>query len=552
MRRGQSRLAPPVVLLLALLAGLLAGCHAPPPNGPTDTYFLNFPTPKELDRCDGAIVFFVDGVNSFIFQEMLQAGELPAIQHYFVDRGLYAPHALSNIPSITLPNETAVVTGLYPGHHGITANRWFDRQELFWRDYESIAEKNYLNKDFSAPTIFQMSPDRTTLSIFYEAHRGATRFREQRASGGPVFLFHWYEFMDRITLSHFRTFIEMACKDRKVPAVTFVYLLAPDFRAYAGGTSSPKYREALRHTDRQVGRVLGDLERAGLLDGLHIVMTSDHGFDDVHWHFMIEPYLRDVVGLDLAREHLHELVPSALRQAIYNSHAAMSFGGGDQYEAICLRRPVRQNGKVVGFAPWADRPTAEDLAAYPTKNGLVDLPKTLVAQRAVIAVTHAAGPGRVRVVMKNGTVEFCRRDDGCIVYQAAPGSDPLCWSGKVPDEMLAGRPATAREWLAATIDTDFPGLPGEILAYFEACRAGDIAVFSGPGYDFDNHNCGGHGGIDKFDMTVPLLIAGPGVPHCQIRVAQSVDLLPTLLTLTGRCVPPGLDGQSLVEPVGHR
>jgi arylsulfatase A-like enzyme len=50
-------------------------------------------------------------------------------------------------------------------------------------------------------------------------------------------------------------------------------------------------------------------------------------------------------------------------------------------------------------------------------------------------------------------------------------------------------------------------------------------------------------------MHVPMVIAGPGVPSGKrIPAARTVDLVPTILTLLGKPVPDGLDGQPLVQP----
>ncbi|MFW6240933.1 MAG: thiamine pyrophosphate-dependent enzyme [Thermodesulfobacteriota bacterium] len=112
----------------------------PEPHKPQGTFNLDFSLPSGSET-SGAIVFLVDGVNTEVFNEMLENGELPAIRYYFIDRGLYCPRTMVNTPSVTLANETSVVTGVFPGHHNITGINWFDRNRLIWRDYETIAQK---------------------------------------------------------------------------------------------------------------------------------------------------------------------------------------------------------------------------------------------------------------------------------------------------------------------------------------------------------------------------------------------------------------------------
>ena len=555
-RTGRDAPAARVVAARAALAALLSaatlsGCGVPAADGPGDTYGLDF----SLDRgaeTRGAIVFVVDGVNAAVFGRMLSAGELPAIRKYFAQRGLYAPRAAAGAPSVTLANLTSIVTGLMPGHHGVAGVNWFDRNRLVWRNYETIAQKNTMDGDYTAANIYERFPARTTFSVFLQPHRGATKFIENWTSAGPPFFFRWYEFVDRLTLSRFDIVMDTARKRREFPAVTFVYLLAPDFRAYENGVDSEQYRLALKHTDRQIGRVLGDVARAGLLDKIHIAFVSDHGMGQVTRHFPIRAHLRRAAGLDIAPGRLWEKTPFEKRLGHYREYNTVLYGSGDRYWAVCLRKPLRdESGSPTGFAPWPVRPSPADLHNYPgaapPQGPTTDIPKMLAEIEAVDAAAWSVGPNRVRVRRAGGEVEF-RQDGGAgspISCRVVAGSDPLGWSGKVPADALNGAPMTPREWLAATIETDYPDLPAQIVAYFRCRRAGDIAVFAAPGWDFGNSNRAGHGGLRPADVLTPMLLAGPGVPHGTVPAARTVDLAPTLLKLLGKPVPPGLDGQPL-------
>jgi len=533
----------------------LYGC-AMMPGGPDESAGLDFALPPG-SRVDGALIFVVDGVSAEIFERMLSDGELPAIEKHFARRGLYAPRAVANVPSVTLANLTSLATGRLPGHHGITGINWFDRNRLIWRNYETIAQKNTLDGDYTAETIFERFPGRTTFSVFFQPHRGATKFVENWTSAGPIFFFGWYEWVDRLTLYRLHIVADVARKRARWPAVTVCYLLAPDFRAYDHGVDSDQYRAALRHTDFQIGRVLGDLKRAGLLEKLIVALVSDHGHAPVTKHFPLDKFLRDVIGLEIACGRLWEDTPFEKRLDYYRKFPGVTYGSGDRYWAICLRRPIRgDSGKVVGFEPWPVRPTAGDLAAWPARGrsakGRFDLLTMLANQKAVDLLAWSAGREKVRVRRGYGEVEFRQPGGrgGRISYHPITGDDPLGLEGKAPRDLLGGKPASGRQWLAATHATDYPDLPAQILAYFRAPRAGDIAVFAAPGWDFRGANRSGHGGLAPGDMFVPLLLAGPGIPHKRITFARTVDLVPTVLSLLGGPVTAELDGRSLLETAG--
>jgi arylsulfatase A-like enzyme len=503
----------------------------------------------------------VDGVNGEVFQQMLRAAQLPAIQKYFVDRGLYVPRAVANIPSVTLANLTSLVTGLLPGHHGVTGNMWFDRQRYIYRDYNTLAQKNTLDGDYDQPTIFELArraadgenPGPITVSIFLQPHRGTTKFFENALSAVGPFVFGWYDWVDRITLFRMGEMMSLARKAGRFPLVTYLYLLNPDYQGYTHGQSSPQYRQALIHTDRQIGRVLGDLARAGVLDKIVIALTSDHSMGDVKHHFDIEKFLASQAGLKLARGKLWENASQKQRLRYYDKFNAVVYRCGDRYAALCLRRPlVVAPGQTQTYAPWPGRPGPDDLQP---------VVKKLVAQEAIDAVAWATGTNRCRVSTTRGTVEFAQPTGpgGDIAYSLTGGTDPLGWEGKVSAGLLGGQWASPRVWLEATNKTDYPDLPTQILAYFRAPRRGDVVAFASPGWDFLSANRAGHGGIRAYDdMHVPLLLAGPGVPHETVPTARTVDLVPTLLQLLkidnpdhranpAEKSPKKLDGQSLIK-----
>ncbi len=545
------------VFLLNVIAiiscSLLPGCGVPGPDGPADSFGLDF-TPADDMEVRGAVIFIVDGVNGTLFQQMLEAGELPAMKKYFMDRGLYSPRTVANIPSVTLANLTSIATGRFPGHHGVTGVTWFDRHEFIYRDYAMLSQKNTLGGDYSCPNIYELANNPGhdfMVSIFFQPHRGTTKFFENALSGVAPYVFGWYLFLDRLTLFRFGEMMDLARKNGRFPLVTCAYLLSPDFQAYAHGMSSPQYREALLHTDRQIGRVLGDMASAGVLDKIVIALISDHSMGDVGTHFEIGKFLRNKAGLNLAREIHWEESSASYREEYYNEFPAVLYRCGDRYAALCLREPITDSeGKVTGYKPWSVRPRPEHLQ---------ELIQKLSAQQAVDVVAWSTGENRCRVRTRRGVVEFSQPSGpgGDILYTLVSnssdllGTDPLGWTGQVPSDLLNGKPASPRCWLDVTNATTYPDLPAQILAYFRAPRAGDIALFASPGYDFFTKNRAGHGGVRGYeDLHVPLLIAGPGVPHKRISAARTADLVPTILQLLGKDKskkhPHNFDGQSLI------
>ncbi|NLW87902.1 MAG: hypothetical protein GXY38_13630, partial [Planctomycetes bacterium] len=471
-----------------LAASFAAGCGVPAAQGPADSYGLDFSLPPQVrQEARGVILFFVDGLNAEIFSEMLDNGELPAIKKYFVDRGAFAPRATASLPSSTLANQTSVVTGLMPARHDIIGTEWFDRDSLVFRNYNSIAQKNTVDGDHNSPTIYEQLDGKTTWALFFQSHRGASEFVENRMSGGVSYFFGWYEFVDRITLYRLKMAAHVARLRNEWPAFISIYMLGPDFRAYTKGIDHPLYREAIRHSDYQIGRVLGDMERAGLLDQLHIVLLSDHGMHRAPHHFMVEDYLEKGLGIGLARKKLWETTSFVKRAEYYQKFNAAVMVCGDGFASIYLRRPVRRNGIAVGFENWLSHSTIEDMQNYPAGEHLertVDLPTQLLGHPAVDSLAYRCEDGAVRVRRCDGEAEFKVHEGGLISYRLVSGNDPFGWNGHVPAEALLGPPMSGREWLAATSDTEYPDLPQQITTLFKRHRLGDLVLFAADGYDF--------------------------------------------------------------------
>jgi hypothetical protein len=550
------------VIFLGLCLAV-SGCGVPPSDGPRDSFGLDFHLPQG-SRTDGAIIFVVDGLNAGIFNDLLDHGQLPAISKYFVDRGLYAPRSVTSHPCITMDILPSIVTGRFPGHGSILAPKWFDRNALIFRHYETLAHKNLLDLEYQVPTLYEQFPDRLTFSIFLQPHRGATKFYENRLSAGPAMLFENYDLVDRISLYRLKDVMDLAREYRQMPAITTIYMLSVNFHAYKYGVRTPQYRQAIIETDRQIGRVLGDIERAGLLDKLHIALVSDHGHEDTPRHAALEGFIRDTLKIptaDTIPTDINESFESRLRR--YRQVVAVTYGGGDRYWTLHLRKPIRRNGKVMGYESWLTAPGPEDLTNYPAGNGLpVDLPRELARREGVDAVAYRSGPDSIRLVRACGEVEFTRihsdgrsnpasgpaRDEEMISCRIVAGQDPLGWKGKVSGKALSGSPLDQRDWLRQTWNTDFPDLPEGLLSYFDGRLAADIVVFPAPGWDVDGWRKAGHGGIRDFEMQAPMMLAGPGVPHGRLGAVRMVDLAPTLMELMGKpAAARSMDGRSLLH-----
>jgi arylsulfatase A-like enzyme len=95
------------------------------------------------------------------------------------------------------------------------------------------------------------------------------------------------------------------------PAVVINWLTEPDHSQHDVGVGSPSAREALRHDDREIARVLATLDELGLATSTDVLVASDHGFST------------NTAGVDVAGE----LVGAGLKASCDAGDAVLASSG---------------------------------------------------------------------------------------------------------------------------------------------------------------------------------------------------------------------------------
>lgn len=218
----------------------------------------------------------------------LPAVELPAAQRVCVllidglgDRQLAAsqPHApvltgmtrqvlQAGCPSTTATSMGSLGSGLPPGRHGLTGYVVLDpdRGELFneltWHDdIDPIAWQPY-------PPVFAQLAEAGVESLAIGnpefADSGLTRAAHRGAAFAGVRRLH-----RRVDTA------VAALSDPKGPSLVYLYWGEVDAAGHRRGWQSPQWRRALRHADREIGRLAAKLPAGTLL-----LVTADHGMVD--------------------------------------------------------------------------------------------------------------------------------------------------------------------------------------------------------------------------------------------------------------------------------
>jgi len=251
---------------------------------------------------DHVLVFLLDGCNAAALWEAVAEGEAPAIGA-LADRGTaYGHGVLASLPTATLANHTAALTGRHPGHSGVLHHTWYDRGGDVTPDLLGIPAMFGACRHLAPgaetvhEAIHRARPDAFTACIFEFCDRGAdvstfaTMDRGARvewpseadtaaASSAELLADGETAFMSRVdTASEAQAialFDPRAAHD--VPAFCWVTLNVTDVAGHRAGPHSALARAAVRDSDRRVGRVLEAVEARGALDRTAVVVLADHG-----------------------------------------------------------------------------------------------------------------------------------------------------------------------------------------------------------------------------------------------------------------------------------
>jgi predicted AlkP superfamily pyrophosphatase or phosphodiesterase len=192
-----------------------------------------------------------------------------------IERGVQARNLIPSFPSKTFPNHYSIVTGLYPGHHGIVANNIFDpptgrafatanREEVrdpmwwggtpVWTLVERAGRK-------SAPLFWPGSeaPHAGAMPAYVQP------FDENRPANARI---------DQIL-----SWLDQPAPRR--PTFLTLYFEDADSAGHANGPDSPEVRDAIARDDAYIGRLVEGLTRRGLTDRVNLVVVSDHGMTAV-------------------------------------------------------------------------------------------------------------------------------------------------------------------------------------------------------------------------------------------------------------------------------
>jgi predicted AlkP superfamily pyrophosphatase or phosphodiesterase len=211
-------------------------------------------------------------------------------------QGASAPTGmLPSYPSVTFPNHLTIVTGLYPEHHGIVANSFYDpvrKGRYADSDRKAVSDGSW----YSGVPLWSLAEShgmRTACLAWPGAEAEIAGYR-------PT----WYAPFDAGTGAGSKAGqarLEEAVVLLRLPAATRPHFIAiyypePDHVGHQFGPDAPETRAAVLNIDALIGKLRRALAATGL--PVDLVVVSDHGMAKSEGGWVTLDQLADLTGFE--------------------------------------------------------------------------------------------------------------------------------------------------------------------------------------------------------------------------------------------------------------
>lgn len=190
-------------------------------------------------------------------------------------KGVWAPEGmLPSYPSLTFPNHFTLVTGLYPEHHGLVANSFYDparNARYAMSDARAVTDGSW----YSGTPLWSLAEGQGMHAAILLWPGSEAEIAGYRPT--------WYAHFDSKTqdspeaqqarIDDVVALLKEAPEDR--PHFIAIYYSEPDHEGHEFGPDAPETRKAVLKMDAEIGKLKAALNKTHL--PVDLVVVSDHG-----------------------------------------------------------------------------------------------------------------------------------------------------------------------------------------------------------------------------------------------------------------------------------
>jgi alkaline phosphatase D len=187
-------------------------------------------------------------------------------------RGASAPNGMLPVfPSLTFPNHYTIVTGLYPDHHGIVANSFYDparKEKYSVSDPKTTVDRSW----YGGTPLWQLAEMQGMRSASFFWPGSEAEIQGKRPS---YYLAFDDKFPDEKRVEQVLAWLRLAPAQR--PHFITLYYSNVDHAGHAFGPDAPETGDAVRHVDDMIGKLTDGI--ATLRLAVDLIVVSDHGME---------------------------------------------------------------------------------------------------------------------------------------------------------------------------------------------------------------------------------------------------------------------------------
>jgi phosphonoacetate hydrolase len=262
----------------------------------------------EVGGADHVVAFLLDGTNPNVLYRLVEEGVAPNVARLLSMGTAYRHGAIASLPTVTLANHTATLTGCHPGHHGVLHNAWIDRvtgaqvvtnspttwpSSMQWLSPSVETLHEAVHRAFPGSTSVSINEpcDRgADYSVFDLLRRGEAVDRPPHADQLPDATqrfvrpskdYKWSSLIDHTAVDQAEVMLSGTYRGRAwpLPAFMWVNFTLTDAAFHEGGPYSEMAAASVADTDARIGRILDAVERAGAFERTAFVLVADHGME---------------------------------------------------------------------------------------------------------------------------------------------------------------------------------------------------------------------------------------------------------------------------------
>lgn len=189
--------------------------------------------------------------------------------------GVYALSLKPSFPSKTFPNHQSIITGMYPAHHGIYANSFYDP---FSNETYKMSDSNAVNnaKWYWGEAFWETAERQgiRTASYFWPGSEVKLYYRK------PTYVVQYdHTKPENTRIDGVINWLKLP-QDKRPHFIT-LYFSNTDDKGHRYGPNSNEVNQAIQLLDNFAGTIIKRLEEINMKDSVNVIFVSDHGMTEI-------------------------------------------------------------------------------------------------------------------------------------------------------------------------------------------------------------------------------------------------------------------------------